>query len=42
MGQYDPSAFLGITVQGINGKKSFRFQNLYGVNMPNINKSQEI
>ena len=41
-GRSDPPAFLGKTVHGIKSKKkSPCFQNLYGVNMRNISKSEE-
>ena len=36
------SAFLGITVQGFKSKKKFCLQSLYGLNLRNKRKSQEI
>ena len=43
MGQCDPSAFSGITIQGTKSKKIFCFQSLYGGYMYKIRKkNQEI
>ena len=42
MGQSDPSAFLGITVQDIQSKKVFGSQILYAVNMRVISRSQKM